>query len=87
MIRVRLREAMESYASRTGEKLTYERLSSLSGISRAALESLAGRQSYNPTLDVIDKLCKALGSTPAELLERLPTSHAEDNARNEDSHE
>jgi DNA-binding Xre family transcriptional regulator len=71
MIRVRLREMMEVYARRTGERLTYERLAVLSGVSRAALESLVGRQAYNPTLDVIDRLCDALSCTPAELLERV----------------
>lgn len=73
MIRVRLREMMDAYTGRTGERLTYERLAALSGISRAALESLVGRQAYNPTLDVIDRLCEALSCTPAELLERVPT--------------
>ncbi len=61
---------MDAYAKQTGERLTYERLALLSGISRAALESLAGRQTYNPTLDVIDRLCEALSCSPADLLER-----------------
>lgn len=71
MIRVRLREVMNAYARRTGERLTYERLAHLTGVSRAALESLAGRQNYNPTLDVIDRLCEALFCEPGDLLERL----------------
>jgi DNA-binding Xre family transcriptional regulator len=73
MIRVQLREAMDAYARRTGERLTYERLAVLTGISRAALESLVGRPSYNPTLDVIDRLCEALCCSPADLLERIPS--------------
>jgi DNA-binding Xre family transcriptional regulator len=76
MIRVRVRETMEAYGKLTGERLTYERLATLSGISRAAIESLAGRQGYNPTLDVIDRLCEALACSPADLLER--TSAAEE---------
>jgi DNA-binding Xre family transcriptional regulator len=78
MIRVRLREAMETHSVVTGEKLTYERLAVLSGISRSALESLAGRTNYNPTLDVIDRLCGALNCSPNDLLERVVSPDTRD---------
>ena len=42
------------------------------GISRSTIESLAARPGYNPTLDVIDRLCEALRCAPGDLLERTP---------------
>lgn len=69
MIVVRLREAMEAYGKRTGERMTYKRLAELTGLSRATLESLASRQSYNATLSTIDKVCGALRCSPGDLLD------------------
>jgi putative transcriptional regulator len=69
VIRVKLREVMEENARRTGERMTYERLSQLTGVSRATLESLASRGSYNTRLSTISKVCVALGCQPGDLLE------------------
>lgn len=68
MIRVKLREAMEAHRSRTGERMTYERLAQATGLSRGTLESLASRPGYNTTLDTIAKLCHALNCEPGALL-------------------
>ena len=68
MIRVKLREAMESHRRRTGERMTYERLAQLTGLSRQTLESVASRPGYNSTLETIAKLCRALGCQPGDLL-------------------
>lgn len=70
MIEVRLREAMERYSARTGERMTYRILAERTGISRSTLESIASRGDYNSSLQTIDKLCEALGCTPGELLTR-----------------
>jgi len=72
MIIVKLKHAMNVYRQKTGEKLTYDELSKKTGISRATLESIASRQSYNPTLATIDKLCTALLVEPGDLLELVP---------------
>ena len=72
MIRVRLKEAIEAHAGRTGERLTYGQVAERAGISRSTIESLAARPGYNPTLDVIDRLCAALRCAPGDLLERTP---------------
>ena len=68
MIFVRLREAMDEYQERTGEKMTYERLAAMTGLARSTLESIATRKSYNPSLQTIDRICTALGCPPADLL-------------------
>ena len=69
MIEVKLRKAMETYRRRTGERLTYQSLAERTGLARATLESIATREDYNASLSTIDKICRALGCTPAELLE------------------
>lgn len=68
-MRIKLREAIENHLERTGERLTYARIAELSGLSRATVESIATRSDYNATLDAIERLCRALGCTPGELLE------------------
>ena len=59
---------MESHRHRTGERMTYERLAQLTGLSRQTLESVASRPGYNSTLETIAKLCRALGCQPGDLL-------------------
>ena len=71
-MRVKLREVMDEYRHRTGERMTYERLSQETGLSRATLESLASRDTYNTRLSTIDKLCRVLGCQPGDLLELNP---------------
>ena len=72
MIRIRLREEMENFRKRTGVRLTYEVISERTGISLPTLQSLAARQEYNTRLSTIDKLCRCLGCSPADLLELVP---------------
>ena len=69
MIRVKLREALDAHARRTGVRLTYARLANLTGISTETLQSLATRPSYNTRLSTIAKLCRALRCQPGDLLE------------------
>ena len=74
MLRVKLREVMEDYRRRTGEHITYGLLAERIGVSRATVESLASRGSYNTRLSTIEKLCRALDCQPGALLE-LTTEH------------
>ncbi len=60
---------MAAFSEQTNEKMTYERLAELTGLSRATLESLGTRDEYNPSLKTIDKICHALDCTPNDLLE------------------
>ena len=69
MIEVRLREAMEDYRRRTGERMTYQSLAQRTGLARSTIESVATRKDYNASLATIDKICRALGCQPGELLE------------------
>lgn len=69
MLRVLLRETMETYYRRTGERMTYQKLAAASGLSVATLQSLAARPGYNTRLSTVERLCIALRCTPGELLE------------------
>ena len=68
-MRVRLREAIDAHKTRTGQKLTYQKLAEASGISVATLQSLAARPTYNTRISTIERLCIALQCAPGDLLE------------------
>ncbi len=71
MIVVKLREAMEVYRRRTGERMTYAKLSALTGISQETLRSIGSRLNYRPTLGNVEKLCRALDVPLHDLLELI----------------
>lgn len=77
MIVVKIREAMERYRYRTGERLTYEKLAERTGLSRTTIEAIAARPGYNTTLATIEKLCGALDCSPGDILELLPGAPAD----------
>lgn len=81
MIRVKLREALEAYRQRTGNRLTYEGLSERTGISVATLQSVAARPDYNTRLSTIDSICQALGCSPGDLLELVDASEQKDQTK------
>lgn len=72
MVVVKLRHAMEVHRLRTGERMTYDKLSELTGISVGTLQSIGSRPNYHPTLAKIDKLCLALNVEVQDLLEVRP---------------
>lgn len=69
MIKVKLREMMDKYSRPREEKLTYQQLAEMTGISKATLETIGSRSDYNPTLSIIDTLCEKLECSVEELLE------------------
>ena len=72
MIVVKIKEAMERYRYRTGERLTYAKLADRTGLARGTIVSIASRPDYNTTLATIEKLCEALECAPGDLLEIIP---------------
>jgi DNA-binding Xre family transcriptional regulator len=69
MMRVKLREAMEAYRLRTGQRLTYARLAEMSGVGEGTLNSIGSRLNYQANLATVEKICRALNLGPGELLE------------------
>ncbi len=61
------------YRRRTGERLTYQTLGERTGLARSTLESIATRSDYNASISTIDKICRALGCAPGELLKSHDT--------------
>jgi DNA-binding Xre family transcriptional regulator len=74
VIRVRLRELMRRRERAKGERVTYEALAKKTGLSRATVEAIGSRASYNPRISTIERLCAALDCTPGELLDYSPAN-------------
>ena len=69
---IKLREAMQTYYRRTGERMTYVKLAEATGISEDTIESIGGRKGYQATLTTIEKLCRVLGVEIHEMIEMIP---------------
>lgn len=69
LLQIRLKDVLEAYHRRTGERITYATLSARTGLSVPTIESLATRPGYNTRLSTIEKLCRELGCQPGDLLE------------------
>lgn len=69
VIEIRLRETMEAYRCRTGERMAYHTPARQTGLARSTIESVATRKGNNASLAAIDRLCWwTLGCQPGELL-------------------
>jgi DNA-binding Xre family transcriptional regulator len=66
---IKLREAMQAYKRRTGERMTYAILASRTGLAKGTLENIGSRSVHGANLTTIAKICGALGITPGDLLE------------------
>ena len=63
---------MELYRRRTGERMTYAKLSERTGIAVSTLKKIGSRLGKHTTLASVEKLCTELGVTPGDLLEIIP---------------
>ena len=71
MIAIKLREAMETFKRRTGERMTYDILVEMTGIGHGTLRTIGSTDDYNATLGTVEKICRALGTNPGDLLEMI----------------
>ena len=69
VIRVRLREVIRRREKATGDRITYDWLAKRTGLSRATIEAIGSRPTYNPRLSTIGQLCNALDCALDELLD------------------
>jgi DNA-binding Xre family transcriptional regulator len=72
MLVVKLKDAMEAYRRRTGQRMTYAMLAERTGISASTLRTLGSVLGYHSTLANIERLCVALDATPGDMLEIIP---------------
>lgn len=66
MLKFDLRRAMNDFEARTGLKMTYDNLASKTRVSTDTLKSLATRDQYNTTLQVISSICEVLRCSPID---------------------
>ena len=72
MVAIKLREAMEAYRRRTGERMTYKRLAERTGIAKGTLEVIGKRLGYNATIGTLENICVELDVSFGDLLEIIP---------------
>lgn len=70
----KLHEAVQTYAKRTNEKMTFRWLATKAGRARSTFEPVATRQFHNAELRTTDKRYQTLGWKPAESLS-LPNNY------------
>jgi DNA-binding Xre family transcriptional regulator len=69
-LRIRLRECLLLYESRTGKTLTHRELAQRAGLSPDTVKKISNtKRRYNATLFTVERLCTALGVSPSDLLE------------------
>ncbi|MGD8451195.1 MAG: helix-turn-helix transcriptional regulator [Phycisphaerae bacterium] len=71
MVAIKLREAMEAYRRRTGERMTYKLLAERTGIAHGTLQIMGSQPGYNATIATLEKICRALGVDFGNLLELI----------------
>lgn len=71
MITIKLKEAMEVYHRRTGQRMTYKKLSEMTGISESTLRKTGSILSYHPTWDNVETLCRTLEVPLHDFLELI----------------
>ena len=73
MILVKLKEAIEAYKTRKGlRKFTYRDLSEASGVPYGTIQAIGNREVYSTTFHTLDRICRALETTPCEILHYDP---------------
>ncbi len=71
MVAIKLREAMEAYRRRTGERVTYKVLAERTGIAHGTLQIMGSQPGYNATLAILEKICRTLDVSFGDLLELI----------------
>ena len=72
MLVLKLKDAMEAYRRRTGERMTYAMLAEQTGIAASTLRTIGSNLRYHTTLGNVEKICLALNVSPGDLLEIIP---------------
>lgn len=72
MLRYRLKELLAEREFQEGRVITMVELGEATGIHRTTLSRLANHREYNPTADVLDKLCGYFNCRIEQLVEHIP---------------
>ena len=72
MIRFRLKELIAEKEFRENRVVTLAEIAAATGVHRMTLSKLANHRGYNPTGDVLDKLCAYFRCRIEQLVEHIP---------------
>jgi DNA-binding Xre family transcriptional regulator len=72
MLRFRLKELIAKREFTEGRVITLVEIAAAPGIHRMTLSKLSNHRGYNPTADVLDRLCEYFGCRIEQLVEHLP---------------
>ena len=72
MLRFRFKELVAEKEFRENRVVTMVEIASATGIHRMTLSKLANHRGYNPTSDVLDKLCTFFSCRIEQLVEHIP---------------
>lgn len=72
MLRFRLKELIADKEFREQRLVTMIEVSEATGIHRMTLSKIANHRGYNPTADVLDRLCGFFGCRIEQLVEHIP---------------
>lgn len=68
MIFVNMTTAKEAYFHRTGKTITYEEIAEKIEMAESTVTAIGSHDPPNTTLRTVERICRVLGTTPAELL-------------------
>lgn len=72
MLRFRLKELLAEKEYRENRVVTLIEVAEATGIHRMTLSKIANKRGYNPTADVLDRLCNYFGCRIEQLVEHIP---------------
>jgi len=72
MIRLLVKKLLDDKSFKEKEKITLNKVSAETGISRATLNRVANTPGYNTNTDTINALCKYFECLPNDLMEYIP---------------
>jgi len=72
MLRFRLKELLAEREFNEGRVITLTEVAATTGVHRMTLSKIANHRGYNPTADVLDKLCDYFSCRIEQLVEHIP---------------
>ena len=75
MLRFRLKEMIAEKEFRENRGVTLIEIAAATGVHRMTLSKLANHRGYNPTADMLDKLCTYFHCRIEQLVEHIPDEH------------
>jgi putative transcriptional regulator len=72
MLRFRLKELLAEREFQEGRVITMVEVANAIGIHRMTLSKLSNHRGYNPTADVLDRLCSYFNCKIEQLVEHIP---------------